>query len=81
MRMLRPKEGTDLLKIIQVIEAKTKTHDSSIVFCLFCFVLLFRAALVACGGSQVRGGIEATAAGLCHSHSNAGSEPSLQPTQ
>ena len=32
------------------------------------------------GGSQARGGIGATAAGLRHSHSNAGSEPLLQPT-
>jgi len=31
---------------------------------------------MAYGGSQARGLIRATAAGLCHSHSNAGSEPS-----
>ena len=37
---------------------------------LFCF-LLFRAILVACGASQARGWIRATAAGLHHSHSNA----------
>ena len=43
-------------------------------------VLLFRAALAAYGGSQARGRIGATAAGLNHSHSNAGSEPHLQPT-
>ena len=30
--------------------------------------------------SQARGCIRATAAGLCHSHSNAESQPSLQPT-
>ena len=46
---------------------------------LFCFVLfvfcLFRAAPVAYGDSQARGLIGATAAGLHHSHSNAGSEP------
>ena len=29
------------------------------------------------GGSQARGLIGAVAAGLCHSHSNAGSEPHL----
>ena len=38
------------------------------------FFLLFRAY----GGSQARGQIRATAAGLHHSHSNAGSEPTLQ---
>ena len=32
------------------------------------------------GGFQARGPIGAVAAGLCHSNSNAGSEPSLQPT-
>ena len=45
----------------------------------FCF-LLFRAAPAACGGSQARGRIGATAAGLRQSHSNSGSEPCLQPT-
>ena len=32
------------------------------------------------GGSQARGQIRAAAAGLCHSHSNAGLEPRLQST-
>ena len=32
------------------------------------------------GGSQARGVIGATAANLCHSHSNAGSELHLRPT-
>ena len=41
--------------------------------------LLFRAALAAYGGSQARGRIGATAAGLHHSHRNMGSEPHLQP--
>ena len=31
-------------------------------------------------GSQARGPIRAVAASLCHSHSNAGPEPHLQPT-
>ena len=47
---------------------------------LFCFVFLFRAAPAAYGGSQARGPIGATAAGLRHSHSTSGSEPRLQPT-
>ena len=37
----------------------------------------FRAAPVASGGSQARGQIGAVVAGLCHSLSNARSEPSL----
>ena len=40
----------------------------------------FRACPMAYGGSQARGQIGASAAGLHHSHSKAGSEPSLQPT-
>ena len=41
---------------------------------------LFRATLVAHGGSQARGLIGEIAVGLCHSHSNARSEPHLWPT-
>ena len=40
----------------------------------------FKATHAAHGGSQDRGLIEATAAGLHHNHSNAGSEPCLRPT-
>ena len=39
----------------------------------------FRATHLAYGGFQARGRIEATAAELCHSHSNEVSEPHLQP--
>ena len=46
---------------------------------LLLLFLLFRAASVAHGGSQARVRIGATAAGRHHSHSNAGSEPRLQP--
>ena len=46
-------------------------------FGVFCF---FRTAPATYGGSQARGGIGATAAGLHHNHSNAGSEPCLRPT-
>ena len=41
---------------------------------------LFRAVSTACGNSQARGQTRAAAVGLCHSHSNAKSEPCLQPT-
>ena len=51
-----------------------------VVVFLFWFFCLFRATSTACGGSQNRGLIGATAAGLRHNHSNLGSEPSLQPT-
>ena len=41
---------------------------------------LFTAAPTAYGGSWARGQIEAVAASPCHSRSNTGSEPCLQPT-
>ena len=46
-------------------------------FCLFAFS---RASPSAYGGSQARGLIGAVATSLYHSHSNVGSEQSLQPT-
>jgi len=49
-------------------------------FFLVCFVLLFRVAPAAYGGSQARGPIGAVAAGLHQSHSNAGSELRRRPT-
>ena len=42
-------------------------------------LLLFMAVPVACGSSKARGQIGGVAASLCHSHSNAGSEPQLCP--
>ena len=44
------------------------------------FCLLFRATPADYGGSQARVLIRAVAAGLYHSHSNAGSELCLRPT-
>ena len=52
----------------------------SVFVCLFVFGFCpFRATPAACGGSQARGLIAVVAAGLCHSHSNAKSEPHLRP--
>ena len=47
-------------------------------FFLF-FFGLFKAAPAAYGGSEARGPVGATAAGLRQSHSNSGSELRLQP--
>ena len=49
-------------------------------FFFFCLFAISWAAPAACGGSQARGLLGAVAASLCQSHSNAGSEPRLQPT-
>jgi hypothetical protein len=46
----------------------------------YLFLVFSRAAPEAHGGSQARGLIRAVAAGLLHSHSNAGPEPRLRPT-
>ena len=50
------------------------------LFIILIFFCLFRAIPATYGSSQARGLIGATAAGLCHSHSNAESESRLQPT-
>ena len=79
-----------------LVETATKAHLRSrgteleptslfyfilVYFILFYFIFnLFRAALMAYGGSQARGQIGAVATDLQHSHSNTGSEPCLGPT-
>ena len=45
--------------------------------CAVSVCLFFRATPAAYGGSQATGPIGDTVAGLCHSHSNAGSKPRL----
>ena len=49
-------------------------------FYFFCLSVFARSAPEAYGGSQAKGPIGAVATGLRQSHSNAGSEPRLQPT-
>ena len=58
----------------------SNTPESETLLFLSFFFCLFRATPVAYGGSQARGLIGAAAAGLRHSHSNAGYELHLQPT-
>ena len=55
------------------------TLEFTLDFPSFLF-FFFKAAPVAYGSSQARAQIGAAAASLCHSHSNVGSEPHLQPT-
>ena len=47
--------------------------------CFFFSFYLFRAIPAAYGGTQARGLIRGTTAGLRHSHSDVRSEPCLQP--
>ena len=61
---------------------RKKLGGDGCVYCLSFFGGgLFRAAPVAYGGSQARGPIEATAAGLHLNHSNAGSLTHTEPGQ
>ena len=74
---------------VEINEKRIKYHQFFVFcFCLFVFfvvvvvvvVAISWAAPAAYGGSQARGRIGAVATGLRQSHSNAGSEPRLQPT-
>ena len=70
--------------ILQNIEYSSLCYTVGLFGYLFYLIifkfLTFRAIPTAYGGSQARGLIGAVATGLHHSHSNVGSEPSLQPT-
>ena len=54
--------------------------ESVIINIIIITVAILGPHLSAYGGSQPRGQIGTTAASLCHSHSNMGSEQHLQPT-
>ena len=56
-------------------------HLSQVFFSFFVFFAISRAAAAAYGASQARSLIRAVAAILHQSHSNAGSELHLRPTQ
>ena len=74
-------QSKDLAQNDPLESEASSTVSVSLCRCLFvCFYLLFRAILVAHGGSQVRGLIQGRAAGLHDSHSHARSEPHLRPT-
>ena len=62
------------------IEARKNFPRLCVSVCLSVSVCLFSAIPMAYGSFQARGLIGAAAASLCQTHSNAGSEPRLQPT-
>ena len=55
-------------------------NPALLILLFFCLFAISWAAPAAYGGSQARGRIGAIAASLHQSHSNAGSEPHVQPT-
>ena len=73
-------QPAQLLKLQRVWVRRCSGAAASSVLSFFLAFCLFRAVPEACGGSQASSRIGAVAAGLHHSHSNAGSEPPLQPT-
>ena len=68
------------LNLTELIYSELKIITLFLFIYFFIYFCLFRAAPAAYGGSQAGGRIEAVAASLRHSHSNAGSEPRLRPT-
>ena len=63
-----------------LLESPGKKFFFLLSFVVVVVVAISWAAPTAYGGSQARGPIGAVATGLRQSHSNAGSEPRLQPT-
>ena len=64
------------MSFIKVNKTKHMTCNHIYIYDFF----FFWTALTAYVNSQARDRMGATAAGLCHSYSNVGSEPCLQPT-
>ena len=62
------------------MHAPESTYVLLQVMCSIHIFGLFRAAPTVYESSQATGQIRATAASLCHSHSNARSDPCLGPT-
>ena len=62
------------------IESYLLTNQGTPLVGKFCKGTTFLSFCLFYGGSQATGLIGAIATSLCHSHSNEGSKPSLQPT-
>ena len=74
--------GAEVPCILMRVDPKNSSDSrrEEIDSTLFFFFCLFRTALAVYRSSQARGKIRPVATGLCHSHSNPGSEQYLQPT-
>ena len=77
MSIPHPSTPTVLVESRSLMVLEYHLHSTHFIFFLS---FLFRGAPVAYGNSWARGQIRAEAAGLYHSHSNAGSEFNLQPS-
>ena len=78
----KARDGTCVLMDTSWVRYHCATGGTPLIgFFFFAFFSAFsRAPPTAYGGSQARGLMGAVAAGLHQNHSNAGSEPCLQPT-
>ena len=73
--------GSHLVIVVRGdVETTTSLPIIIIIIIIIIINVFSRAAPMAYGGSQARGLIGAVATSRCHSHSNVGSEPCLQPT-
>ena len=68
------------LRCWDVIPMSLRTSRLPLRIIIIFLSSFFRAAPLAYGGSQARGGVGAVAAGLCHSQDNTGSKPCLLST-
>ena len=82
-------DKTNIMCLLMWWSGKYNAHHgvflTRILFCFILFFAVFRAAPAAYRGSQAKGLIGATAAGLHHSHSNVGSlthwsRPGIEPS-
>ena len=78
--MLKREEENAALRSHSLVDFPVSSLFSVFFFFFFVFLPFVGLLPAAYEGSQARGLIGAPATSLCWSHSNAGSEPRLQPT-
>lgn len=75
-----PSESLQICFTCVIVAVWHRKSAGTLFVCLFVCFWTLRTTCAAYGSSQARGQIRAVAAGLHHSHSNAGSEPRMRPT-